>query len=79
MIIFPVTNPTTPNIMIGFKFKFYAAFLMKGQEILPNVPAAEHKPKASDLTTVGNNSDRYIYARDKTQLITNLINPAKIV
>lgn len=47
-----------PNIIIGLTFKFYAAFLIKGHEILPNVPAAEHNPKAKDLTTVGNSSDR---------------------
>ena len=74
IIMFPVNNPTTPNIIIGLIFKFYAAFLMKGHDILPNVPAAEHNPRAKDLTTVGNNSDRYMYANDKTQLMTNLMN-----
>ena len=74
MIIFPVNNPIIPNIIIGLIFKFYAAFFIKGHEILPNVPAAEHNPRARDLTTVGNNSDKYMYANDKTQLITNLMN-----
>lgn len=46
-----------------------------GLVILPTVPPAEIKPNAKDLTTVGNNSDKWVYAKVQTVVTVNLITP----
>jgi hypothetical protein len=51
-----------PNKISGFDIPIkFDSRKMDGANILPIVPPADINPTASDLTTVGNNSEIYVY------------------
>lgn len=62
-----------PNANKGFNPMSYEKLPTKALDILPIVPPADINPNANDLTTVGNNSERWIYAKVQTVVTENLI------